>query len=154
MLVNACLLWQWYQYFLFKLNQSNEGSRAKAGLRLPLIPHVYMERPTLQGLFQLRQEEYLRVSPLALFVYDYLVTFGDEVTFIWTKPKSLGTILYFLARYPVFVDLVLSLYIRITPRLPVDQCIALDHAMGWMFLIGIAVAKSQSMSLSPGERTS
>ncbi|KDQ30111.1 hypothetical protein PLEOSDRAFT_165755 [Pleurotus ostreatus PC15] len=117
-----------------------------------------MERPTLQGLFQLRQEE----------VYDYLVTFGDEVTFIWTKPKSLGTILYFLARYPVFVDLVLSLYgeylailvlfidalnvlVRITPRLPVDQCIALDHAMGWMFLIGIAVAESQSMSLSPGE---
>ncbi|KAF9490421.1 hypothetical protein BDN71DRAFT_191879 [Pleurotus eryngii] len=97
-----------------------------------------MERPTLQGLFQLRQEEYLRVSPLALFVYDYLVTFGDEVTFVWTKPKSLGTVLYFLARYPAFVDLMLSL---VTPRLPVDQCIALDHAMGWMFLIGIAVAE-------------
>ncbi|KAF4605849.1 hypothetical protein EYR40_004639 [Pleurotus pulmonarius] len=90
-----------------------------------------MERPTLQGLSQLRQEE----------VYDYLITFGDEVTFIWAEPKSIGTFLYFLARYPAFVDLVLSLYVRITLGLPVQQCVALDHVMGWMFLVGIAVAE-------------
>lgn len=77
----------------------------------------------------------------------------------------------YLSILVLFID-ALDLLVRITPRLPVDQCIALDHAMGCqsavqlssppcliissigMFLIGIAVAESQSMNVSPGERTS
>ena len=43
-------------------------------------------------------------------IYDYLTTFGDEVTFVWKRPKGMGTVLYVLNRYPAFVDLTSTLY--------------------------------------------
>lgn len=51
---------------------------------------------------------------------DYLTTFGDELAFVWRRPKGMGTVLYLLARYPAFVDLSLRLYrklLRYSPTL-------------------------------------
>lgn len=67
---------------------------------------------THRGLFGLRHrdQQYLDASAAALFACDYLTTFGDELAFVWRRPKGMGTVLYLLARYPAFVDLSLRLY--------------------------------------------
>jgi hypothetical protein len=41
-----------------------------------------------------------------LQVYDYLITFDDEITYVWSSKWNVGKILFLLVRYPVFLDIV------------------------------------------------
>ncbi|KAL4258082.1 hypothetical protein AB1N83_009383 [Pleurotus pulmonarius] len=85
---------------------------------------------------------YKLTSAVALFAYDYLTTFGDELTFVWRRPKGLGTVLYLLTRYPAFVDLSLRVYYTITLRVSQHQCTVLLMVLGYSFLGGICVAET------------
>lgn len=44
------------------------------------------------------------VASVALFVYDYAITFGMEVELIWMSPWNVMKILYLIQRYMPFVD--------------------------------------------------
>lgn len=52
-----------------------------------------------------------RVLKTSLFreVYDHLITLDDEVSLVWPVKWSLGKVLFMLARYPPYIDTVLSL---------------------------------------------
>lgn len=44
---------------------------------------------------------------LAMYVYDYVLTFGDEVRYIWRRPFSRIKMLYLILRYGVlFAEVV------------------------------------------------
>ncbi|KDQ30107.1 hypothetical protein PLEOSDRAFT_165752 [Pleurotus ostreatus PC15] len=86
-----------------------------------------MYRPSLEGLFELRQQQ----------IYDYLTTFGDEVTYVWRRPKGMGTVLYVLNRYPAFIDLTSSLYHTVTPGRSQQQCTFFDKAEGLMMTMRV-----------------
>jgi hypothetical protein len=44
---------------------------------------------------------------LAMYAYDYVLTFGDEVRYIWTRPFSRIKMLYLILRYGVlFAEVV------------------------------------------------
>jgi hypothetical protein len=49
----------------------------------------------------------LVVTLKALLTYDTLLTFGDEVNFIWTRTADLGSAMYLLARYSCITSTVL-----------------------------------------------
>ncbi|KDQ30150.1 hypothetical protein PLEOSDRAFT_1101154 [Pleurotus ostreatus PC15] len=100
-----------------------------------------MYRPSLEGLFELRQQQYLEASAVALLIYDYLTTFGDEVTYVWRRPKGMGTVLYVLNWYPAFIDLTSSLYHTVTPGRSQQQCTFFDKAEGYSFMAGICIAE-------------
>ncbi|KAF7433532.1 hypothetical protein PC9H_005488 [Pleurotus ostreatus] len=53
---------------------------------------------------------FFQVAGTGLFIYDYVLTLGDEARYVWTAPWSLGKILFLLTRYPTFVDVALALY--------------------------------------------
>lgn len=62
-------------------------------------------------LSELAQEVYLgevtiatQIAPLVLLVYDSLLTFSEEVTYVWSKKIRLGSILYFCAKYGLIVN--------------------------------------------------
>jgi hypothetical protein len=40
---------------------------------------------------------------LAMFVYDYMLTFGDEVHYIWRRPFTHIKMLYLILRYGVLL---------------------------------------------------
>jgi hypothetical protein len=42
-------------------------------------------------------------------MFDYLLTFRDEVELVWKSRWSTGKLLFFLTRYPVFIDTALVL---------------------------------------------
>ncbi|KAF4600583.1 hypothetical protein EYR38_005222 [Pleurotus pulmonarius] len=46
----------------------------------------------------------------ALKFYDYLLTIIDESNLVWAAPWSFGKVVFFLTRYPAFVDISLMLY--------------------------------------------
>ena len=45
----------------------------------------------------------------ALIAYDSLLTFSEEVIYIWKKKWKLGTVLYLLARYAMLLYMIQSI---------------------------------------------
>ncbi|KAI0248202.1 hypothetical protein BJV78DRAFT_1238794 [Lactifluus subvellereus] len=46
-------------------------------------------------------ERYMSAAALAILVYDYLLTSGDEIRYIWRRPVTSIKVLYLLLRYGV-----------------------------------------------------
>ncbi|EIW55122.1 uncharacterized protein TRAVEDRAFT_100228, partial [Trametes versicolor FP-101664 SS1] len=42
----------------------------------------------------------------ALFCFDYCLTFGREVDFVWKRGLSVSTVLFYAARYPAFFSTI------------------------------------------------
>ncbi|KAH9477061.1 hypothetical protein JR316_0010977 [Psilocybe cubensis] len=65
-----------------------------------------------------RIQGYIHTSALSVLLYDFTLTFGAEVHFIWRRPKTLSSYLYFLQRLLVVlafiptIDLLLNADIR------------------------------------------
>ncbi|KAK0200671.1 hypothetical protein DFS33DRAFT_1354063 [Desarmillaria ectypa] len=47
----------------------------------------------------LRWEDSLALASVSLLLFEYLITFADEIDFVWRKPKSIVSMLYILNRY-------------------------------------------------------
>ncbi|KAL4258080.1 hypothetical protein AB1N83_009384 [Pleurotus pulmonarius] len=79
-------------------------------------------------------------------VFDYLITYGDEVTLVWMRPKGIGSVLYLLARYPAFFDLTWSLYLDIMAQgMTSQRCTVLFKAQIFSFMTGISIAEAIMM---------
>ena len=44
--------------------------------------------------------------PSALFIYDFFLTFGDEICLVWGRTPSLVSAVILCARYPAFIEQV------------------------------------------------
>ncbi|KAF4574522.1 hypothetical protein EYR36_005865 [Pleurotus pulmonarius] len=73
--------------------------------------------------------------------YDYLLTVGDERFLVWTTPWSLGKVLFFLTRYPAFVDVGMAVYHNIAPSIRTATCELLYTVSGWMVVFGMIIAE-------------
>ncbi|KAI9442691.1 hypothetical protein H4582DRAFT_1930244 [Lactarius indigo] len=62
-----------------------------------LIPLAIKEQPVIDA------ERYISAVGLSIFVYDLLLTFGDEVRYIWRPPISSIKVLYLILRYGVAI---------------------------------------------------
>ncbi|KAF9490422.1 hypothetical protein BDN71DRAFT_191757 [Pleurotus eryngii] len=81
-----------------------------------------MDKLILRGAFSNVGNNSTLKHQLSRCFYDYFTTLEDEVTFVWRRPKGMGTVLYLSTRYPAFIDLSLSFYHIITPGLSRQQC--------------------------------
>ncbi|KAF9005410.1 hypothetical protein BDQ17DRAFT_346731 [Cyathus striatus] len=84
---------------------------------------------------------YLTVASVTIFLYDYFLTLGSEIDLIWSSPWNAVKILYFLARYMPFIDLINMAYHHFTYGLSEMSCTASYKATGWLFLVGMSVAE-------------
>ncbi|KAG5717613.1 hypothetical protein E4T56_gene5451 [Termitomyces sp. T112] len=57
---------------------------------------------------QVLENNLLHIASLSILVYDHLVTFGHEVTYIWRCPKTKSTYWFFLNRYFVLLSLTMK----------------------------------------------
>ncbi|KAF4600483.1 hypothetical protein EYR38_005112 [Pleurotus pulmonarius] len=81
------------------------------------------------------------VASGALFLYDYLLTVGDEADLVWQGPWSIGKVLYLLARYPVFLDISMSIYHNVATSITPDTCALVFNLSGGAFMFGIIMAE-------------
>ncbi|KAL4261440.1 DUF6533 domain-containing protein [Pleurotus pulmonarius] len=95
----------------------------------------------IQSLGRFQIVTYLHLSCNSLLVYDYLLTFADEVRYVYGAPWNFGKILFYFTRYPVFVDTALTLHHQVGYSLSVQECITLFKITGWMIIIGIVIAE-------------
>ncbi|KAJ7488060.1 hypothetical protein FB451DRAFT_1226335 [Mycena latifolia] len=60
----------------------------------------------------LRLHDYLYLVPITFLYWDHLMTFGDEVRFLWRKTKTLSTYCFLVNRYLAFFgDIVVSVFV-------------------------------------------
>ncbi|KAF9554231.1 hypothetical protein CPC08DRAFT_713068 [Agrocybe pediades] len=78
------------------------------------------------------------ISSLCVFTYDYLCTFDQEIEYVWSRRRSLGSYLFLLNRYLPFMDLTLSLY-AIKVRLSPEQCLRHYSLITWCNMAGIFI---------------
>ncbi|THH05805.1 hypothetical protein EW145_g4536 [Phellinidium pouzarii] len=80
------------------------------------------------------------VASSCLLVYDWMITFSDEVELIWHSPWNAGNILFFATRYLVFVDCTLMLINLLIPDLSDELCVHILNASGYIVAVGALVA--------------
>ncbi|KAJ8517398.1 hypothetical protein ONZ45_g5407 [Pleurotus djamor] len=95
----------------------------------------------IRSLTLIRASTYVPVASAGLFLYDYSITLYDEVRLVWRSAWSLGKVLFFLTRYPAFVDIGMTVYHNVTHEIPTETCALLYQVTGWMFICGMIIAE-------------
>jgi len=72
------------------------SSQMTAPSELPASEYTSFEELRILTAFQ--------VIALALFVYDYLLTFSEEVNLVWLKKLNPSIVVFYLVRYLPFID--------------------------------------------------
>ncbi|KAF9456198.1 hypothetical protein BDZ94DRAFT_1276263 [Collybia nuda] len=83
---------------------------------------------------------YILVAAATVLCYDFICTFPQEVSYVWSRPCSIGTILFVLNRYLPFVDIILSLRVLTTVNTP-EQCYRQFMAITWFIIVGMTISQ-------------
>ncbi|KAF9060524.1 hypothetical protein BDP27DRAFT_417740 [Rhodocollybia butyracea] len=65
---------------------------------------------------------YTQVAMLTLLTYDYILSLGQEVAYIWVSNWGLVKVLYFLLRYSPFIDTILAIEEKLNPHVTSASC--------------------------------
>ncbi|KAA1472314.1 hypothetical protein DENSPDRAFT_173871 [Dentipellis sp. KUC8613] len=85
--------------------------------------------------------KYMQVACLALLTYDTMLTFEQEVEFIWSRKLNAPQILYFVSRYSPYIDITLDVYNYIAMHPDPDVCWTTDGISSVFYSIGIALSE-------------
>ncbi|KAJ3491392.1 hypothetical protein NLI96_g738 [Meripilus lineatus] len=84
---------------------------------------------------------YLDIVAAAVLGYDYILTLPREIQYVWFTPLSLGKVLFFLTRYPVFEETSMVLLHQFAVMSP-QTCDNVYKAIGYQLGAGTLVAES------------
>ncbi|KAF9020582.1 hypothetical protein BDP27DRAFT_1411696 [Rhodocollybia butyracea] len=65
---------------------------------------------------------YAQVAMLALLTYDYILSLGQEVAYIWASNWGSVKVLYFFSRYSPFIDTILAIEEKLNHRVDSASC--------------------------------
>lgn len=89
-----------------------------------------------------RTSQHMKVAAVSMLIYDYLITFGDEVKYVWTSPMTTLKIAFLVGRYVPFASVIATLYANLTHSYPGDTaCIALAHVYIWLLTLSIIASQ-------------
>ncbi|KAK0201000.1 hypothetical protein DFS33DRAFT_1094532 [Desarmillaria ectypa] len=69
-------------------------------------PAIAAFQAFVKNLYDNKKSSYSYVSALSFLTWDIIVSFGDEVNYIWVSQWSIPKLMYFLARYYPFLYLM------------------------------------------------
>ncbi|KAJ7076592.1 hypothetical protein B0H15DRAFT_863804 [Mycena belliarum] len=76
-----------------------------------------------------------------VLIYDWLCTLDREISCVWPRPWSPGTVLFMLNRYLPFIDVSLGLSAK-TTRISPEQCLTRFKIVGWLSIIGVYISEA------------
>ncbi|KAF9651008.1 hypothetical protein BDM02DRAFT_1012765 [Thelephora ganbajun] len=77
---------------------------------------------------------------VTLLVYDYTLTFQQEVELVWKRRWGLGTVLFVFNRYSPFIESIISLSIRFFFLGP-QMCKKLTAVLTWFIVLGLLTSE-------------
>jgi len=92
-------------------------------------------------LGRLRIFQYLEVTGIILFLYDYGVTVIDEIRFIWAGQWNLACFIFLITRYLPFVDTALTIVQQFSGSPSPGVCLGLYTARSWLYFFGLLVSE-------------
>ncbi|EIN05812.1 hypothetical protein PUNSTDRAFT_137297 [Punctularia strigosozonata HHB-11173 SS5] len=84
---------------------------------------------------------YSELASSAIIVFDFVLTFGEEVDLVWTGAWSLGKALFFANRYYTLCTVAFNNYILFSDALSPGLCAVWLHWQGWTGLIAVMLAE-------------
>ncbi|KAJ8517380.1 hypothetical protein ONZ45_g5411 [Pleurotus djamor] len=69
-----------------------------------------MEYLSFGFLDRFKTSTYVPVSSATLLIYDTLLTFPDEIRYVWGSTWSVGKCLYILSRYPILLNSIVQFH--------------------------------------------
>ncbi|KAH6891679.1 hypothetical protein BKA70DRAFT_1571856 [Coprinopsis sp. MPI-PUGE-AT-0042] len=73
----------------------------------PVCPVALGNSRTCEDAMRLQRLEYaIQCSSLAILYFDYILTFGDEIAYVWMRKRRVSTILYVCCRYSLVSNIV------------------------------------------------
>ncbi|KAH8111191.1 hypothetical protein DFH11DRAFT_1880083 [Phellopilus nigrolimitatus] len=110
-----------------------------------LSPALCEELATLEASFLIIQAtKWVNISALAAFIYDYVITFDEEVTLMWGSVFGPGKVLFFLNRYFGLATLLFLNIVMCLSNIPHDVSTAWIRT-NW--IAGTIVAAFAEMTL-------
>jgi len=74
-------------------------------------------------------------SCATILVYDWICNIDQEISHVWFRPWSTGTLIFFLNRYLPFVDIFVALSAKFT-RISPEQCLTRNTIVAWLTVLG------------------
>lgn len=84
---------------------------------------------------------HLDVSATAIICFDFLLTFSQEVQFIWKRPRSLISILFLAVRYLPLLDICMTFILNFAPDASSRLCFVAYNVRGWPLILGLLLAE-------------
>jgi len=84
---------------------------------------------------------YFRVAAIALLVFDYLLTFPQEVSLIWPSRWTLIKVLFLLTRYMPFVEAGMGAYEHFLRHPTAEICYLFFKTTSWLLLVGMILTE-------------
>ncbi|KAL5486190.1 hypothetical protein ACEPAI_7235 [Sanghuangporus weigelae] len=83
------------------------------------------------------------VCAFTILIYDYLITFSEEIELIWSMPfRSPAKTLFLLTRYLPFVDMTICMTNHFMQHLTAESCRISVHTMGWLIISGLLFSEA------------
>ncbi|KAJ6578093.1 hypothetical protein B0H19DRAFT_1253375 [Mycena capillaripes] len=79
-------------------------------------------------------------SCATILVYDWICTLDQEITHVWTRRWSTGTLFFVVNRYLPFIDIFIALSAKFT-RISPETCLTRNKIVAWLSLLGILVSE-------------
>jgi len=93
--------------------------------------------PLITDVGQVRVTIYMGYVSFMILIWDHIVTFADEVEYIWKGKKGLLVSLFLLNRYLTPLGFVINLFAYQSPVWTVERCLHFVRYEGSMTVIGI-----------------
>jgi len=85
---------------------------------------------------------YCSLASYTWFLYDHMLTLGQEIELVWPTPWNLGKVLFFATAYLPLIDGAILTYFHVVPPpISADTCATLYKISGWMIMWGIVIAE-------------
>ncbi|KAH7921316.1 hypothetical protein BV22DRAFT_1038785 [Leucogyrophana mollusca] len=92
--------------------------------------------------YDMQVVKYLGAIGVALLIYDWFLTFDDELTYIWNCPWNLIKVLYLITKYLPFIDTAVMVVFRDFRRGSSDEtCRSALGFVVFMYAIGMSTAE-------------
>ncbi|KAF7334650.1 hypothetical protein MVEN_02295500 [Mycena venus] len=75
-----------------------------------------------------------------ILVYDWICTLDQEITHVWSRPWSMGTLFFGLNRYLPFVDISVGLSAKLMLVSP-EGCLVRNKIVAWLSVMGIFLSE-------------
>jgi len=81
-------------------------------------------------------------AAVTVLCYDYLLTFNDERSLVWSSKWSIAKILFLLTRYSPFIDIILAIELETGTFRSAKTCHALYLTATVVEVLGISIAEA------------